>query len=159
MTQDPHLEIPSSSPVQSEICDQVGAGALIDLERVRLSPRSVQREHQLTSQALAGGLSGQQRFDLGDYPGVAAEPQVSFDPRLERAEAQLLEPADLSLREVLETELGQRPAAPRVPAPRAVTGSRGRGGLSPTLAVRPAPGARTPARPVDRDRPLTDTRR
>src|SRR5215218_8843421 len=50
--------------------------------------------------------------ELGDEVGMAAERQVGLDPLLERAQAQLLEPADLFASEVLIGEVGERRTAP-----------------------------------------------
>ena len=58
------------------------------------------------------GVLGDQRLELADQVGVAAEREVGLDPFLDRRQAQVLEPSDLCLRERLERELGQRRAAP-----------------------------------------------
>ena len=58
-------------------------------------------------------MLGDQRLQLADQLGVAAERQVGLDPLLERRQPQILEPAALDPRERLLAELGQRRAAPQ----------------------------------------------
>ena len=53
-----------------------------------------------------------ERLELADDVAVSAELEVGVDPLLERDEPQLLEPADLRLREVVERELRERRASP-----------------------------------------------
>jgi hypothetical protein len=53
----------------------------------------------LPAQAFAKGVPGNKRFKLGDDLGVAAKRDVGLDPLFERAQAQLLEPRDVSLSE------------------------------------------------------------
>ena len=82
------------------------------MQRVRLPPAAVEREHQLSAQALAERVRGDERLELGDELVVAAERQVAVDALLERAQAQLLEAGDLALRERLVVQVRQRLAAP-----------------------------------------------
>ena len=55
---------------------------------------------------------GDQRLELADQLGVAAEREVGLDPLLERRQPQVLEPAALGLGERLVRELGERRPAP-----------------------------------------------
>ena len=69
-----------------------------------------------------------ERLELGDDVGRAAELDVGRDPLLDRDEAQLVEPADLGLRPVLERELGERRAAPERERPEEQRAALVRGG-------------------------------
>jgi len=84
----------------------------VDLQRVCLAPAAIQREHELRGEALAPRMRGDERLQLADQPAVLAEPQLGIDSRLERSKAQLLQPPDLSQRELLVRDVRQRPAAP-----------------------------------------------
>ena len=86
---------------------------MVRLQRLGLTPRSVEREHQLAPQALPQRVLRDQRLELADELSAAAELEVGVDPLLERLQAQLLEPADLGLGERLEGEVGERWAAPQ----------------------------------------------
>ena len=85
----------------------------VGLERLGLPARAVEREHQLPAQPLAVRMLGDQRLELADELGVAAEREVGLDPLLERRQPQLLEPRRLDPRERLVVELGQRRPAPQ----------------------------------------------
>ena len=107
-----------------------GAGAAPGPARCRARRRSAARAAWYTSSASAcrparysasiscsqrrsrSGCSRDERLELADDVAVAAELEVGVDPLLDRDEAQLLEPADLRLRQVVERELGERRAAP-----------------------------------------------
>ena len=76
-------------------------------------------------------------LELADHGPVAAESEVGCDARLEPLQAQLLQPPDLRLREVLERHLRQRRTAPqRERGARRVR----RGGRIAGIEVRSAPG-------------------
>ena len=83
--------MPSSSSARARVP--------VRLERLGLSARAVEREHQLAAQALAMGVLRDQRLQLADQLGVAAERKVGLDALLERREAQVVEPAALDLGE------------------------------------------------------------
>jgi hypothetical protein len=59
-------------------------------------------------------MCADERLELCDHRGVHAEPQLAVHAHLERAEAQLLEPADLGLGELLVGDVGERGPAPHV---------------------------------------------
>ena len=82
------------------------------LERVGLSPRAVESQHQLCASPLAQRLRPDKRLELGHELGVAAEGEVGFDPILQGGKPQLLEPGDLGLRELLVPEVRERRSAP-----------------------------------------------
>ena len=58
------------------------------------------------------GCSADERLELGNELGVAAEGEVGLDPLLESGQAQLLEASDLALRERLGREVRKRRSAP-----------------------------------------------
>lgn len=97
--------------LQPEFFNEGRARIAVDVQRVRLTSRSVQREHQLATKALPQGLTRgerlQLRHELRRLPGT----KVGLDPVLDRRDTQLLEPRRLSLRERLVDEVRQ--GAPR----------------------------------------------
>ena len=58
-------------------------------------------------------MLGGQLLELGDDERVLALRQTRVDALLQRGDAQLLEPGDLSLRERLERDIGQGGPAPQ----------------------------------------------
>ena len=66
----------------------------VDLERLGLAARAVEREHLLAAQPLAQRVLGDERLELGDERRVPPERELGVDPLLERREPQLLEPLD-----------------------------------------------------------------
>ena len=139
LSQDCLLELTQGTAgVDPELLDQHPARLLVDLERLRLTARPIERQHQLAAQALPERVLGNERLELADELGVAAEREVRFDPPLERPEEQLLEACDLPLGE-LQRELAQRRPAPegeRLPQP---ARSVGRLAMSCFLAKRLEP--------------------
>ena len=85
----------------------------VHLERVGLAAAAVERKHQLGDQALPERVLGDKRLQLGHDSGVATTVEIRVDPFLEGAEARLLQPRDLALRERLVGEVGERGAAPQ----------------------------------------------
>ncbi|HET6752077.1 MAG TPA: hypothetical protein VFL71_22755, partial [Actinomycetes bacterium] len=61
--------------VDAQLLGQHRAGLLVDAQRVRLPPGAVQRQHQLRPQPLAQRVAGDERVELADEQGVAAERQ------------------------------------------------------------------------------------
>ena len=84
----------------------------IGLERLGLAAAAVQRQHELATQPLAQRMLPHERLELADQLRVPSAAQVGLDAVLEQCEPQLLEPADLRLRERLEDEIGERRSAP-----------------------------------------------
>ena len=98
--------------VDAELLDERLARGAVGGERVGLAARAVEREHELRARALAQGLRGDERLELGDELGMTSEREISLDPLLERDGAQLLEPRDLGLGERLVEEVRERRPAP-----------------------------------------------
>ena len=82
------------------------------VERLRLPARAVEREHQLAAQPLAVRVLRDQRLELADQLGVAAEREVGLDPLLERRQPQILQPPGLDSGKRLLAELRQRRPPP-----------------------------------------------
>ena len=80
--------------------------------RVGLPAAAVEREHQLAAQALAKGVLGNERLELGHQLVIATDRQVGVDAILDRRQTKLLQPGDLALRERLVPEVRQRLPAP-----------------------------------------------
>ena len=79
----------------------------VDLERLRLPAAAIERKHQLAAQPVAERVGGDERFQLPDKLGVAAEQELGVEPILEGDDAQLVEargfvPGELLLVEVCE---------------------------------------------------------
>ena len=80
---------------------------MVRVECLGLTPRAVVRLHQQLARALPKWLLDDERLELGDDVGLAAELEVGADPLLARNEAQFLQPSDLGLGEVIEAEVGK----------------------------------------------------
>ena len=86
----------------------------VELERVGLAARAVERQHQLRPRPLAERLARDELLQLGDQARVPPEREVGLDPLLERGEPSVLEPRPRVSREGLGLELGERCAAPEL---------------------------------------------
>ena len=117
-------------------------------------PDAVEREHQLRAQPLTMRVLGDQRLELADEVGVAAEREVGLDPLLERREPQVLQPPRLDAARTAPAELGQRRPAPEASASRSRLRRLGR----IRRRVRPRPAARTAAGRPPPARPRAGTR-
>ena len=95
-----------------ELLDERPPRIVVGGERLGLAAAPVEREHQVRAQPLAQRVRADERLDLGHELGVRAQLEVGGDPLLEHAEAQILEPVDLGLRERLQLHVGQRRPAP-----------------------------------------------
>src|SRR5918994_6940061 len=92
----------------AELVDELSARLMVDLQRLRLASRAVQREHQVAAKSLAQRVFGDQGLQLGDELGIATHLEVGFEELFESYEPQFLEPGDLVLREVLVDEVRER---------------------------------------------------
>ena len=99
--------------LEAELVDQREPPVLERLQRLRLSPRPIERQHLVAAQTFAQRVARDQRLELGDQLLVAAERELGVDPLLERYQPQLLETRRLGLGEGLEGEVGKGCAAPR----------------------------------------------
>jgi hypothetical protein len=80
--------------------------APVDVERLRLSTRAIQRDHQLPPELFAERVFGDQGFELADQRGVPAEGELRPNPLLDRRQPNLLQTRDCALREGLVREIG-----------------------------------------------------
>ena len=99
--------------LDADLLDERRARVAVGGERLRLAAGAIEREHPLGVQALAQRVLGDERVELADHLGVPAGREVGVDRHLGRAQAQLLEPADLGRGERLVGEVGERLAAPQ----------------------------------------------
>jgi hypothetical protein len=98
--------------LQSELARQRPAGVPVDRQRIGLAPRAVQREHQLSAEALVQRMLGDELFQLRNDRVVSTELEVGVDSPLEQLEPQLLEAEDLRPCERHVCELRKRRPAP-----------------------------------------------
>ena len=113
MHEDPPLQLAELlARLEPELLDERRARIAIRLERLRLAARAIQRQHQLTREALAQRMRPDRRRELTDEVGVPAVGELALEPTFQGGQAQLLEARDLALGEVLEREVGERRAAP-----------------------------------------------
>ena len=77
--------------LEAELGDERLARVRVRVERVRLTPGAVEREHQLCAQPLAQRVRSNERRELADQLRVPPAGEVGVDPRLECCEPLLLE--------------------------------------------------------------------
>ena len=99
--------------LEPELVGQLLTGGAVDVQRLGLAARAVERQHELAAQTLAQRVRRDQRLQLADQVGMPAAGQLGVDALLERRQPQLLEPQDLRLRERLVGEVGERRAPPQ----------------------------------------------
>ena len=113
LVEDGALEAPELlTRLDAKFVDERPACFSIGLKSLGLTPGAVQGKHELGPQALSKRVAINERFELANRLGVAAEGEPGFDAHLDRRKAELLELCDLGLRERLVGEIGQRGAAP-----------------------------------------------
>ena len=87
---------------------------VVRLERLRLPPAPVERQHEVAGEPLARGMLGDHPPQLCDQLGMPAGREVRLDARLDGGLLLLLEPRDLDLGERLECQVREwRPAPQR----------------------------------------------
>jgi hypothetical protein len=67
--------------VDPELLDERSARVPVDLERLRLAARAVEREHELGAEALAERVRGDELLQLSDDFPVPAEGEIGLDRR------------------------------------------------------------------------------
>ncbi len=120
--------------VDAELLDERLPRGSVGGERVGLTARAVERQHQLRPRPLSECLRLDECLELSDELGVPAESEIGLDPLLERDRAQLLQPGDLGLGERLVEEVRERRPAPE--RERLAENALGRSGVT-SLARRP----------------------
>ena len=113
MLKDPSLQLVQLRPgLKPELVNQAPARCLEDVERVRLAPGAIEGEHQAREQSLTQRVLVNEPLELGRELGAVTERELRLEPRLERAQPELLE----SLRVRLE-RFAVEQVAPGRPAP------------------------------------------
>ena len=85
LSEDRRLELPQlRARLESELVCQHATRVAVGLERVRLSARAVQRQHELRAKPLAVRMLGHEHLQLGHQLGLTPELEVGVDPLLER---------------------------------------------------------------------------
>ena len=109
-----------------ELVDEQASRVSVDVERLCLASRPVERQHELCAKRLAIRMLPGERLELADELCPAAEGEVGVDATFEGDEAELFEAADLCLRERLAGQVGECGAAPEAEGlaeePRCVSG-------------------------------------
>ncbi len=100
------------SGTQAELAIQRPDRVAVGVQRLALTPGSIQGEHELPAQALAQRLRRHEPLQLRHELGTAAHRQIGLDAILDRGRAQVLQARDLGRRERLEHHVGQRRPAP-----------------------------------------------
>ena len=98
--------------LDAQLVHERAPGVLVGLQRLGLAVGPVQREHELTAEALAVGVLGDERLELPHDLGVRAQLQARLDVQLDRRHAEIGETRDLALGERLVAQVGERRSAP-----------------------------------------------
>jgi hypothetical protein len=107
------LQLPQcGSRLDAELLDEEVSRPAVDLERVGLASRPVEREHELPPQTFSQRVGGDQRLQLLDQLTAGRESQVGVDALLERLQAELDEPRDLLHCRRLVLDVTERASAP-----------------------------------------------
>ena len=96
-----------------ELFDEEPAAVPVDGESFGLPAAAVEREHQLSAEALAEWIPVDESLELRNQLGVAAGGEIELDPVLERTEARLREAGDLRLSPGVVGEVAERSAPPQ----------------------------------------------
>ena len=111
--EDPLLELAEVCPgLEAQLVRERRSCVPVDGERIRLTARAIEREHELTSDAFAVRMPADELLELSDELRMAAECEIGVDPVLGRREAELLETGDLVLRERLVGHVRERRPSP-----------------------------------------------
>ncbi len=114
MRQDRALELlQGAARLEAELVAQQRTSLAIRLERVGLTALTVEREHQLSTQALLEGVRRDEALELGHVSGAVADRELGVDAVHRRRQPKLLEPADVGLREVELGDVREGLAAPQ----------------------------------------------
>jgi hypothetical protein len=102
------------SRLDPELLDQCPPRRAVDVERLRLTTRAIQGEHELAARPLAQRMVGHQALELADHLRMPSEAQLGLDSVLARREPKLLQASDLGLDRPLIGEIRQRRTPPDV---------------------------------------------
>jgi len=97
--------------LEAELLGERATPLLVDLQRLGLPARAVEREHELATEPLPERVLRDERPELDDRLGVTRKGERGFDSFLARCQSKLLKARDLLLREGRVREVGEcRPA-------------------------------------------------
>ena len=99
--------------LESELVTKAGSGRRIELERLRLATRAIEREHAELLQRLTKRMLSGEREHLAHRVGVPPELEPGAEAELRRDEPQLLEPGRLGAGEVVVRNVGVRASSPQ----------------------------------------------
>src|SRR5436189_67968 len=80
---------------------------------ISATPGAIEREHLLGAELLAQRMHVREGVELCDQHVMAAKRELRVDPRLDGAQAQLLELLELDPRAAVELDVRQRPPPPQ----------------------------------------------
>ena len=113
MLEDRPLEPRQRRPrLEAQLLGQHAPAVPVDLQRLRLAPGAIQRQHQLRAQTLAQRLARDGGLELRDQLGMAPARQIGLDAALQRDHPALQHAVDLHARLGRLGQLGQRRSAP-----------------------------------------------
>ena len=124
--------------IDPELLHERASRLLVGVERLDLSSRAVEGQHQLPAQPLARRMRRDEHLELRDELAVPAQLELGVDSLLQRRQPELLEPPDLVLRELVEREVREGGPSPERQRP---------GDLGCTILGRPA--ARLPEQALE----------
>src|SRR6185437_1129452 len=97
MSQHAALELPERlARLEAELVGEQAAGLAVDVERLGLTSRAVQGEHQEASQPLPERMLGDEGLQLGDDRPLKAAAEVGLEAIFERLQTQFLETLGLA---------------------------------------------------------------
>jgi hypothetical protein len=99
--------------LQPELVPESGARPLVGAQRVGLTTRAIQGQHEQPPQPLTERMLGHSGFPRADRFPVPAAGDLRFEPELDGDGPQLVEAADLGLRERFGGDIGQRRSPPQ----------------------------------------------
>src|SRR5262249_44221645 len=115
-----------SGGLDPELLDELLSRRSVDVERLGLSSRSIEAEHQLAAKALAKRVLGNELHELPYRFRMAPELELRVDPLLERRQPEVIQTFDHRARERLVVEVGKRCSAPQTERlPKEVRGKPG----------------------------------
>ena len=109
------------SGMKPQLGVQCSDGVAVGIQRLALSARAIQGQHELPAHTLAQRLGGYVLLELGHELSAAAEREVRLDSVFDGGGPQVLQARDLGRRERFERHVGQRrptPLVERGPQPR-----------------------------------------
>ena len=148
LAQDCRLELAElGAGIDAELVDEGLTRSAIGGEGVGLPTGAVEGQHELGTRTLAERLCLDERLELRDELGVAAQREIGVDALLENDRAELLEAGYLVLRERLVEEVRERRPTPESER----LAHRALGGDRIASCERGAPFLREPHKAVDVD--------